>query len=251
MAGMRHPLFTFVLALLGRLAPAIAGVRVLEAATWRDAMRWLRDAEALLRRALFAQAVILAAGMQAPKAAVRPLPESTPRTGGLPNKSTFAIGLGARTRRRVAPETPREPSRPQRFLAGPLAARIALMRAAVEHAAWHARRLARRIARRRHDLPLMLRKVARHRPHAALAETLGPVFREPPEILISETRRLASGLDPPAHLRLAAETIPPFRPEEETMAHAPTHLSRENAGESREVALGPDQPFPLRRRSAS
>lgn len=251
MAGMRHPLFTFVLALLGRLAPAIAGVRVLEEDTWRDAMRWLRDAEALLRRALFAQAVVLAAGMKAPKAALRPLPKRTPRTEGLPSKSAFAIGLGARQRRRVAPETPRDPPQPQRFLAAPIATRIALMRAAVDNSAWHARRLARRIARRRQDLPLMLRKVARHRPHAALAEALGPVFREPPEILIGETRRLASGLDPPTHLRLAAETIPPFRPEEEPMAHAATPLSRENAGESHEAALGPDRHFPFRRRSAS
>lgn len=247
----RHPLFTFVLALLGRLAPVIAGVRVLEEDTWRDAMRWLRDAEALLRRALFAQAVILAAGMKAPKAAIRPLPKSTPRAEGPSGKSTFAIGLGARSRRRVAPETSRAPPQPQRFLAGPLATRIALMRAAADNSAWHARRLARRIARRRQDLPMMLRKVARHRPHATLVEALGPVFREPPEILISETRRLASGLDPPGHLRLVAETIPPFRPEEETMAHASTLLSRENRGESPQGPLGPDQHLPLRRRSAS
>lgn len=246
-----HPLFTFVLALLGRLAPEIAGVRVLEADTWRAALRWLRDAEALLRRALFAQAVVLAAGMKAPKAAIRPLPKSTPRTEGLHRSRIFAIGLGARARRRNAPETLRDPLQPQRFLAAPITTRIALMRAAVENSAWHVRRLARRIARRRHDLPRMLRKVARHRPHAALAAALGPVFREPPEILISETRRLASGLDPPGHLRLAAETIPPFRAEEETPSHACTPLSREKAGESPEAALGPDDLFPLRRRSAS
>ncbi|MBT9447729.1 MAG: hypothetical protein IV086_18710 [Hyphomonadaceae bacterium] len=215
----RNALWITVLTLLARLAPMLEGV--CEARAWRAAARWLKDAEALARRILFAHAVGLAAGMQfAPRDATATSPLSMPGTpaGGGAVHTGFRLRFLARRRRVCAIRRARaEPD----YDGARLQMRADALRAACADPLPLALKLARRIARRREMVPQILMGLRRVRPHAALRDVLWRIFAEPPEIFIAQALRPATGADPPSHLTLLDSDVPPLPlAPEGTPAHA-------------------------------
>jgi hypothetical protein len=242
----RH-LYTVVLALIGALAPLLAGLRTLEARVWRSAARWIADAEALARRALFAEAAVMAAGRTHVRG-LHPLPAAPPPGGARRDgPATFRLPF-ARRAVRVRPDT-HIPAAPPGFDVAPLARRIAALRALCVAPDEAARRLARRLARRRAELPAFLRRLRRRPAHAALRAPLHRLFAEPPESLVGAARA-TSGADPPAHIALIIDNPPSFPRERMAPARArplPAPLSREFARASAASPLGAGGPKMRRR----
>lgn len=216
----RHGLWITVLRLLARLAPMLEGVR--EATAWRAAARWLKDAEALARRILFAHAVGLAAGTQFARretTASSLLSMPAPRKDAGAVHAGFSLRFLARRRR----ASMQRGARAEPVYDGALLHRRAdALRAACADPLPLALKLARRIARRRAMVPQILMALRRVRPHAALRDVLGRIFAEPPEIFIAEALRPATGADPPSHLTLASDHPPLPHAPEGTPAHAST-----------------------------
>ena len=195
-------LWTLALDLVGRLAPVLVGARVLDGDVWRRAATWLRDLEALARRVLLAQAVLLSKAMKTPKRTAWPIVAFKPRNGMARPRLRFRIGLAALPRLpnpwrepRARPDARRDDGEDLRD-AAPLQRRLAALQDVIDAPDPHAMRLARRLARRRHMLPDIVHRQRRVRPCVELRPELSAIFREPFEHLVARCAPARERADP-------------------------------------------------------